>query len=404
MKIIHTSDWHLGATLYGHDRLDDHREMLRQLTETVAIEQPDAMLVSGDIFDNSSPSAAAERLLDSALMELADAGKPGMKIILTSGNHDSPSRHTTHTAVYSRLGIHTIGSAGITADTDIAEIADRFIIRVGEKGTVIAVPYINRRNMPEGLFDGLTDIVSREISPTLPTVMMAHLPVSRSVTTGHPDADERFVGGCENVEIDSLGHGYDYLALGHIHCPQQWNTGNAIARYCGTPLPISFDESYPHSVTIVELPAAGIIPTVTTVTLKPRRKLVTIGGPDGMDEEELTAALTDAASDLPDGTFIRLNLRLPEGTIFPRRETIAHLSALCGDLGLEYCTTNLLRSRRDDAAALHTALTVSEMRDMTEEEIAAGLFRRKGLEWSDELAGLLAEAVAAVKADDNLKS
>ncbi len=404
MKIIHTSDWHLGATLYGHDRLDDHREMLRQLTETVASEQPDAMLVSGDIFDNSSPSAAAERLLDSALMELADAGKPGMKIILTSGNHDSPSRHTTHSAVYSRLGIHTIGSAGITADTDIAEIADRFIIRVGEKGTVIAVPYINRRNMPEGLFDGLTDIVSREISPTLPTVMMAHLPVSRSVTTGHSDADERFVGGCENVEIDSLGHGYDYLALGHIHCPQQWNTGNAIARYCGTPLPISFDESYPHSVTIVELPAAGIIPTVTTVTLKPRRKLVTIGGPDGMDEEELTAALTDAASDLSDGTFIRLNLRLPEGTIFPRRETIAHLSALCGDLGLEYCTTNLLRSRRDDAAALHTALTVSEMRDTTEEEIAAGLFRRKGLEWSDELAGLLAEAVAAVKADDNLKS
>lgn len=404
MKIIHTSDWHLGATLYGHDRLDDHREMLRQLTETVASEQPDAMLVSGDIFDNSSPSAAAERLFDSALMELADAGKPGMKIILTSGNHDSPSRHTTHSAVYSRLGIHTIGSAGITADTDIAEIADRFIIRVGEKGTVIAVPYINRRNMPEGLFDGLIDFASREIRHSLPTVMMAHLPVSRSVTTGHSDADERFVGGCENVEIDSLGHGYDYLALGHIHCPQQWSTGNAIARYCGTPLPISFDENYPHSVTIVELPAAGIIPTVTTVTLKPRRKLVTIGGPDGMDEEELTAALTDAASDLPNGTFIRLNLRLPEGTIFPRRETIAHLSALCGDLGLEYCTTNLLRSRRDDAAALHTALTVSEMRDTTEEEIAAGLFRRKGLEWSDELAGLLAEAVAAVKADDNLKS
>ncbi len=404
MKIIHTSDWHLGVTLYGHDRLDDHREMLRLLTETVAREQPDALLVSGDIFDSSSPSAAAERLLDSALMELTDAGKRDMKIILTSGNHDSPSRHTTHSAVYSRLGIHTIGSAGITADTDIADIVDRFIIRVGEKGTVIAVPYINRRNMPEGLFDGLIDFASREISHSLPTVMMAHLPVSRSVTTGHSDVDERFVGGCENVEIDSLGHGYDYLALGHIHCPQQWSTGNAIARYCGTPLPISFDESYPHSVTIVELPAAGIIPTVTTVALKPRRRLVTIGGPDGMDEEELTSALTDAASDLPDGTFIRLNLRLPEGTIFPRRETIAHLSALCGDLGLEYCTTNLLRSRRDDAAALHTALTVSEMRDMTEEEIAAGLFRRKGLEWSDELAGLLAEAVAAVKADDNLKS
>lgn len=404
MKIIHTSDWHLGATLYGHDRLDDHREMLRQLTETVAREQPDALLVSGDIFDNSSPSAAAERLLDSALMELADAGKRDMKIILTSGNHDSPSRHTTHSAVYSRLGIHTIGSAGITADTDIADIADRFIIRVGEKGAVIAVPYINRRNMPEGLFDGLIDFASREISHSLPTVMMAHLPVSRSVTTGHSDVDERFVGGCENVEIDSLGHGYDYLALGHIHCPQQWSTGNAIARYCGTPLPISFDESYPHSVTIVELPAAGIIPTVTTVALKPRRRLVTIGGPDGMDEDSLTSALTDAASDLPDGTFIRLNLRLPEGTIFPRRETIAHLSALCGDLRLEYCTTNLLRSRRNDAATLHTALTVSEMRDMTEEEIAAGLFRRKGLEWSDELAGLLAEAVAAVKTDDNLKS
>lgn len=404
MKIIHTSDWHLGATLYGHDRLDDHREMLRQLTETVAREQPDALLVSGDIFDSSSPSAAAERLLDSALMELADAGKRDMEIILTSGNHDSPSRHTTHSAVYSRLGIHTIGSAGITADTDIADIADRFIIRIGGKGTVIAVPYINRRNMPEDLFDGLLKGATRDENSTLPTVLMAHLPVSRSVTTGHSDADERFVGGCENVEIDSLGHGYDYLALGHIHCPQQWNTDNAIARYCGTPLPISFDESYPHSVTIVELPAAGIIPTVTTVALKPRRRLVTIGGSEGLDEEGLAAALAEAASDLAGEAFIRLNLRLSEGIIFPRRETIAHLTTLCNDLGLKYCTTNLIRGRRNGTDTQHRAMTVSEMRDMTEEEIAAGLFRRKGLEWSDELAGLLAEAVAAVKADDNLKS
>lgn len=404
MKIIHTSDWHLGAMLYGHDRLDDHREMLRQITETVAREQPDALLVSGDIFDNSSPSAAAERLLDSALMELADAGKRGMTIILTSGNHDSPSRHTTHSAVYSRLGIHTIGSAGITADTDIADIADRFIIRIGGKGTVIAVPYINRRNMPEGLFDGLLRAATRDESSTLPTVLMAHLPVSRSVTTGHSDADERFVGGCENVEIDSLGHGYDYLALGHIHCPQQWNTDNAIARYCGTPLPISFDESYPHSVTIVELPAAGIIPTVTTAPLKPRRRLVTIGGSEGLDEEGLAAALAEAASDLAGEAFIRLNLRLSEGVIFPRRETIAHLTTLCDDLGLKYCTTNLIRGRRNGTDTQHRAMTVSEMREMTEEEIAAGLFRRKGLQWSDELAGLLAEAVAAVKADDNLKS
>lgn len=404
MKIIHTSDWHLGATLYGHDRLDDHREMLRQLTETVAREQPDALLVSGDIFDSSSPSAAAERLLDSALMELADAGKRGMTIILTSGNHDSPSRHTTHSAVYSRLRIHTIGSAGITADTDIADIADRFIIRIGGKGTVIAVPYINRRNMPEGLFDGLLRASTRDESSTLPTVLMAHLPVSRSVTTGHSDADERFVGGCENVEINSLGHGYDYLALGHIHCPQQWNTDNAIARYCGTPLPISFDESYPHSVTIVELPAAGIMPTVTTVALKPRRRLVTIGGSEGLDEEGLAAALAEAASALAGEAFIRLNLRLSEGVIFPRRETIAHLTTLCDDLGLKYCTTNLIRGRRNGTDTQHRAMTVSEMRDMTEEEIAAGLFRRKGLEWSDELAGLLAEAVAAVKADDNLKS
>lgn len=404
MKIIHTSDWHLGATLYGHDRLDDHREMLRQLTETVAREQPDALLVSGDIFDSSSPSAAAERLLDSALMELADAGKRDMTIILTSGNHDSPSRHTTHSAVYSRLGIHTIGSAGITADTDIADIADRFIIRIGGKGTVIAVPYINQRNMPEGLFDGLLRASTRDESSTLPTVLMAHLPVSRSVTTGHSDADERFVGGCENVEIDSLGHGYDYLALGHIHCPQQWNTDNAIARYCGTPLPISFDESYPHSVTIVELPTAGIMPTVTTVALKPRRRLVTIGGSEGLDEEVLAAALAEAASALAGEAFIRLNLRLSEGVIFPRRETIAHLTTLCDDLGLKYCTTNLIRGRRNGTDTQHRAMTVSEMRDMTEEEIAAGLFRRKGLEWSDELAGLLAEAVAAVKADDNLKS
>lgn len=403
-KILHTSDWHIGATLYGRDRGADHRLMLRQIADIVAEEQPDAVLVSGDIFDTGTPSAASCRLLDEGLMTIVRAGKPGMAVVLTSGNHDSPTRHTAHSAVYSTVGVHTVGSAAITAEADIDALADDMIIPVGGRGYVVAVPYVNPRNMPDGLFGRLLDRVARVNDAGLPVVMMAHLTVADSRYTGHDNSTDGIVGGLESVDIATLGSGYDYLALGHIHCPQQRHVGTAVARYCGTPLAVSFDEAYPHSVTVVEMSTHGEPCRVRTIELPPLHPLVTVGGDRGLPEETLKAELTSVDPDtgapaIPAGAYIRFNLALPEGVLRPDNTAVPNLARACEDAGYAYCLTQPVLNLRHAGDSDRRILTVDQVRRMDPVDIAADFAAKKGVIWTDELADMLRLTISLAKED-----
>lgn len=397
MKILHTSDWHLGATLYGHDRSVDQAYMLHQIADIVSAEQPDAVLVSGDVFDNGTPTAASQAMLAEGLMNILDRGKGDMRVILTSGNHDSPSRHVANSTVYERVRVHTVGSSRITSESAVADLYNELVITLPGKGVVVAVPYINERNLPKEFYKLLLEEVKINNTAGLPVVMMAHLTVADSLFTGHDSSDDRIVGGIESVTLEGLGEGYDYLALGHIHCPQQWTHGKATVRYCGTPCAVSFSEEYEHSVTIAEVAAGNC--EVRTVPLVANHPLVTIGGAAGLSEDELKAALVrecsaDGDFSIPPGAYLRFNLALEEGQLYPDTFAADHLADACRTCGVVFCNLNPVRAVATSGVGEIRQLTVNEMRNMSPEALVEEYAAKRGCVWTAELQALLAEATA----------
>lgn len=248
MKIIHTADWHIGHELYGYDREEEFDCFFTQLADLMEKEKPDALLVSGDVYDSYMPSNAAVRQLNTALLSLHEAS-PETEIILTAGNHDSGLRLEAAAPPWLSHRIHLIGTIDPTLKRNRIEIEG--------KGVVMAIPFCYPANFPhlEGdpvedrqkcFFQSVSEQLSRE---SLPTVLMAHLYLSDARLNGNRQSRD-IVGGSEAMPLSDVGTGYGYLALGHIHRRQQLSNQ---AHYSGSPLPISFDEPAEHGVLVVEL-------------------------------------------------------------------------------------------------------------------------------------------------------
>lgn len=306
-KIIHTSDWHLGQNFYGYDRSEEQADFLRQLVDIVRQQQPDALLVSGDIFHTAAPSSVAVTLYVNAMLDIHNAC-PKMAIVVIAGNHDSASRLQCDSRLWELAGVRVLG--GIARDSEGLADLDRHIIHVKGKGIVAAVPFAYPASFPlvndehvgsdqrqPVYFQSLLDHVNAQNPAQLPVVLMAHLAVNGSDFTGHE------VGMMECVEVGVLGNGYDYAALGHIHRPQDVSER---ARYCGTPLAVSFDEQCEHSVSIVEIDAHGSMPRVTTERIENIKPLRTIPAGPPVDFE---AALEQLQVLVPDErAYVRLNV------------------------------------------------------------------------------------------------
>ncbi len=317
-KLIHTSDWHLGQNFYGYDRSEEQRDFLRQLAAIVAQEQPDALLVSGDIYHTAAPSSAAVSMYVEGMLDIHKAC-PDMAIVVIAGNHDSASRLESDSLLWRLAGVRVLG--GIARDSQGLADLQRHIIPVKDKGIVAAVPYAHRNSFPKvsdediesgerqrAYFEALLEHVNAGNPDALPVVLMAHLAVNNSDFTGH---DRNMTMEC--VEIDTLGQGYDYAALGHIHRPQQVSER---ARYCGTPVPVSFDEQCEHSVSIVTIEAHGALPQVTTTAIKNIKPLHTIPAKDPVDLETALALVEEQRNNVKNA-YIRLNVAvehyLPNG-------------------------------------------------------------------------------------------
>ena len=307
-KFIHTSDWHLGQNFYNYDRSEEQRDFLRQLAAIVATEQPDALLVSGDIYHTAAPSSAAVSMYVEGMLDIHEAC-PDMTIVVIAGNHDSASRLESDSLLWRLAGVRVLG--GIARDSQGLADLERHIIPVKDKGIVAAVPYAHRNSFPkvndediesdqrqQAYFEALLERVDTENRGALPVALMAHLAVSNSDFTGH-DRDMTM----ERVEIGALGKGYDYAALGHIHRPQQVSER---ARYCGTPVPVSFDEQCEHSVSIVTIEAHGAMPQVTTTVIKNIKPLHTIPAKVPVDLET-ALAMVEQRTDIKNA-YIRLNV------------------------------------------------------------------------------------------------
>ena len=261
MKILHTADLHIGQILYqNYERYDEHLHFFQQLTQWCKEENPDALLVSGDVFDIQQPSTATKKLFNEQFVQLQKA-LPGMHIVIVAGNHDSASRLHADRAVWTFSNTHLVGLAP-SMGVDENDWQDDYIIELSS-GFIIAMPYMIGDRSQQ--LQSVLDRVNKRNTKDKPVVMMGHLAVTGSDITGH----DFEIGTLKTQSTASFGIGYDYLALGHIHKPQtighpenDMNMGTIvypapIIRYSGSALHVSCDETFPHTVSVVEIDKHG---------------------------------------------------------------------------------------------------------------------------------------------------
>ena len=302
LRIIATSDWHLGNLFHGSDRLEEHLHFLNWLRGQIRNLHPDALLIAGDVFDNGNPSAAAQ----SAYYEfLADVTSdcPEMQIVVTAGNHDSANRLEAPRALLSR---HRVEVRGVVHRNWIADPESQkgewefdfedLMIPIegkdGDKAVILAVPYlrsdlIQGENYSTGVrtFLGELTAKARALYPNRHLVMMTHMYASGAIIAEKDASEKVIIGGLEQISLDDWTDHPDYLTSGHIHKRQHiWNTD--WARYSGSVLPMSFAEKdYSHGVDLVSLDATGR-PMVEQISYEPQHRLRVI--PE--DGENLTPA------------------------------------------------------------------------------------------------------------------
>lgn len=386
MKILHTSDWHLGHTLYNYDRTEEQSFMLKQMEHIVAKEKPDVFLLSGDVYHTPQPSAAVQTLLTEALVSIHLA-HPQMTMVMTAGNHDSGTRHEIFRTPWRALNVHAIGNLEKTRP-------EEHIIEVPGKGIVIALPYINEHNMPENLFQQLIDLAQERDTARLPIVLAAHTTVRGCDFTGHDHATEFSVGGIDAYSLEEMGQGYDYLALGHIHHAQFVQGGSHRVRYSGSPLPVSFDEYYPHSVTIVEMDAHGTQPHTRTIEIENVHPLVTLPSTGTAPWDEARQLLKDFPDDI--AAYIRLNVETED---FLPPEANAEAAALTKEKACRFCYINAVRKNHGQTAS--ATLTVQEFQAERPISIARRYAEDIGMPFDEEMERLFDEAMELIVRDAN---
>lgn len=366
--------------------------MLLQMVNIVREQKPDVFLLCGDVYHTPQPSAAVQTMFTNALVEIRDAN-PGMTIVITAGNHDSGTKHDIFRTPWKALKVYTIGCIDVNQKEDM-------IIEIPGKGYVIAVPYVNERNMPKGLYQELLDMVNEKNGDNLPVVMMAHTTVRGCDFAGHENGSEITVGGIDSYDLDEMGTGYDYLALGHIHHGQFIHSGNSFdsaqgrrhVRYCGTPIPVSFDENYKHSVSIVEIDKHEDTSTVETIEIENPRPLVTLPTEGMATWEEAKQLLAEFPDDIP--AYIRLNVEIED---FLPVEANAEANSLTNGKQCRFCHINAKRKSVKQAEA--KVLTVQEFQSEEPIDIAKRYAEDMGITFDEEMTELFNETINMIAND-----
>lgn len=270
MKFIHLSDLHLGKRVNEFSMLEDQEYILTKIINVIDDEAPDGVLIAGDVYDKSIPSAEAVQLFDDFLTRLA---KRGLQVFVISGNHDSPERMSFGSRLMDQSGIHI--SQAYNGEVKPYVLSDAY-----GKVNVYMLPFVKPahvRRFSDGDIEGYTEAMRVAIDLMGVNTGERNILITHQFVTGatRSESESISVGGTDNVDA-SVFDGFDYVALGHIHSPQ--NCGSDRVRYCGTPLKYSFSEAKDKkSVTVVELGEKGSL-GVRTVPLIPMRDMVEIKG------------------------------------------------------------------------------------------------------------------------------
>jgi exonuclease SbcD len=293
MKILHTADWHLGRYLHNFPLIDEQRFILEQVMQIVREEQPDVVIIAGDVYDRSVPPAEAVTLFDQTIKTIV--GELGTKVIAIAGNHDSPERIHCHSSLLSLGGFYVYGQHDVSFQPIV--LKDEF----GEVN-FYPVPFIEPDHARylssnpdikthDDVWQWICDEIQKQESFKNRSVMIAHL----FAAGGEVCESERAlsVGGADQVSVGKFDI-FNYTALGHLHCPQEFLKGKVA--YSGSLLKYSLSEvSHPKSVSIVEIDGGGLLKTFKKPLIA-RKDVRTVNGKiDGRNFE----LLKDEKSDEP---------------------------------------------------------------------------------------------------------
>lgn len=271
MKLIHLSDIHLGKRVNEFSMLEDQAHILKKILAVVDEEKPDGVLIAGDVYDKSVPSTEAVQLFDDFLVRLAERKLP---VFIISGNHDSPERLSFANRLIDAVGIHL--APVYNGVVEPITLSDEY-----GPVNVYMLPFIKpahvRGFFPDTEINGYSDAVAAAIGRMNIDKTQRNVLITHQFVTGaqRSDSEELSVGGTDNIGAEVFCD-FDYVALGHIHGPQNMDSGRI--RYCGSPLKYSFSEAAQQkSVTVAELKEKGTL-EIHTVPLIPRRDMVELKG------------------------------------------------------------------------------------------------------------------------------
>ena len=271
MKLIHLSDIHLGKRVNEFSMLEDQAHILKKILAVVDEEKPNGVLIAGDVYDKSVPSTEAVQLFDDFLVRLAERKLP---VFIISGNHDSPERLSFANRLINAVGIHL--APVYNGVVEPITLSDEY-----GPVNVYMLPFIKpahvRGFFPDTEITSYSDAVAAAIGRMNIDKTQRNVLITHQFVTGaqRSDSEELSVGGTDNIGAEVFCD-FDYVALGHIHGPQNMDSGRI--RYCGSPLKYSFSEAAQQkSVTVAELKEKGAL-EIHTVPLIPRRDMVELKG------------------------------------------------------------------------------------------------------------------------------
>ncbi|MDT7663204.1 MAG: repair protein SbcD/Mre11, partial [Pseudonocardiales bacterium] len=281
MRFLHTSDWHVGKTLKGRSRLDEQRDVLREIVQIARAQQPDAVLIAGDLYDSAAPSAGAQRLVIDALMALAGTGA---EVLAIAGNHDHAATLDAYRALAGAAGITLIGSVRPADRGGVIRFRAR---SSGEPVVVAALPFLSQRyavkaaelvgQTPAQNAGGYDQMV-RDVLGTLTAefaddsvnLVMAHLTVTGGAFGGGERAAQSIFE--YHVPASIFPPEAHYVALGHLHRRQALPAPCPV-HYCGAPLAVDFGEQDNTSVLCLVEASPGLPAKVTDIPLTAGRRL-----------------------------------------------------------------------------------------------------------------------------------
>ena len=344
MRLLHTSDWHLGQSLHNFERHYEHQRFLDWLLATIVAERADALLIAGDIFDNANPSSASQKQLY-RFLQRAKERMPHLNLVVVGGNHDSPGRLEAPGPLLEAHGTRVIGAVPRHADGAI-DLEALVLPLTGADGAVqawcLAVPFLRPGDVPRKAAD--VETADSAADPYLAGIALLYKqalalaltkrqPGQAIVAMGHchmvdgqmsADSERRIViGGTEMLPAGIFDPAIAYAALGHLHLAQAVGKQQHI-RYCGSPIPLSFAEvGYQHQVLRIDL-AGDTVHEIVPIAIPRAVQLLRVPAKPaliGQVLEELAALdVPDAPTEEQPFLEVRVRLDAPEPGLRARIE------------------------------------------------------------------------------------